>query len=78
MSALVLFTIWTAAFVGQYALHFPHMDQQRHMLVDDNEVGSISEADLDMTKVGPTGICHQTLVRFSGWLKMASTYLGYL
>lgn len=77
MSALVLFTIWTAAFVGQYAWHFPHMDQQRHMLVDDDDEGDGSEGELDMTKVGPTGVCYQTLVRFSGWLKMASTYLGY-
>jgi hypothetical protein len=78
MSALVLFTIWTAAFVGQYAWHFPHMDQQRHMLLaDDDENGDGSE-EMDMTKVGPTGVCYQTLVRFSGWLKMASTYLGYL
>lgn len=78
MSALVLFTVWTAAYVGQYAWHFPHMDQQRHMLVDVDEGDRKSESELDMTKVGPTGICYETLGRFSGWLKMASTYLGYL
>lgn len=78
MSALVLFAIWTAAFVGQYAWHFPHMDQQRHMLVEDEEDGRESEVEMDVTKVGPTGICYQTLIRISGWLKMASTYAGYL
>lgn len=78
MSALVLFSIWTAAFVGQYAWHFPHMDQQRHMLVgeDDDDLGSDDESDI--TKTGPTGVCYQTLIRISGWLKMASTYAGYL
>lgn len=78
MSALVLFTVWTAAYVGQYAWHFPHMDQQRHLLVDAEGDDHASEADMDMSKVGPTGICYETLGRFAGWLKMASTYLGYL
>lgn len=77
MSALVLFTVWTAAYVGQYAWHFPHMDQQRHLLVDIDGDDRGSETELDMSKVGPTGICYETLGRFSGWLKMASTYLGY-
>lgn len=48
------------------------------MLVDADEDDRNSEADMDMTKVGPTGICYETLGRFAGWLKMASTYLGYL
>ncbi|KUI68111.1 putative transcriptional regulatory protein PB1A11.04c [Cytospora mali] len=77
MSALVLFTVWTAAYVGQYAWHFPHMDQKRHMLVDNYGEDNNSYALQDMTKVGPTGICYETLGRFAGWLKMASTYLGY-
>ncbi|KAJ4390634.1 hypothetical protein N0V93_004232 [Gnomoniopsis smithogilvyi] len=77
MSALVLFSIWIAAFVGQYAWHFPHMDQQRHMLVEDDEDDRGSEGDTDLTKTGPTGTCYQTLIRISGWLKMASTYAAY-
>ncbi|KAL8298139.1 hypothetical protein RB601_002710 [Gaeumannomyces tritici] len=43
MSGLVLFAVWTAAFVGIYAYHFPHMDTEDHMLADedtdDNELG---------------------------------------
>ncbi|KLU82519.1 hypothetical protein MAPG_01591, partial [Magnaporthiopsis poae ATCC 64411] len=43
MSGLVLFAVWTAAFVGIYAYHFPYMDTEGHMLADedadDNEVG---------------------------------------
>lgn len=54
------------------------MDPQRHMLVDTDADGREWDPDMDMTKVGPTGICYETLGRFSGWLKMASTYLGYL
>lgn len=78
MSALVLFSIWIAAFVGQYAWHFPHMDQQKHMLPDSDDEDGESKIDVDIAKVGPTGICFQTLIRISGWLKMASTYVGYL
>lgn len=78
MSALVLFSIWIAAFVGQYAWHFPHMDQQRHMLVEDDDEDRGSEVEMNITKSGPTGTCYQTLIRISGWLKMASTYAGYL
>lgn len=77
MSALVLFAIWTAAFVGQYAWHFPHMDQQRSMLFEDDQDDRES-VEMDITKVGPTATCYQTLIRISGWLKMASTYVGYL
>lgn len=78
MSALVLFAIWIAAFVGQYAWHFPHMDQYKHMLVDEDEDGRESEAEMDITKVGPTATCYQTLIRISAWSKMASTYVRYL
>ncbi|PSS05284.1 fungal-specific transcription factor domain-domain-containing protein [Coniella lustricola] len=79
LSGLVLFAIWVAAFVGQYAWHFPHMDQQRYMLVSDGdqEDHGSSQADIDVTTTGPTGSCYQTLVRISPWLKMASTYVGY-
>lgn len=79
MSALVLFAIWIAAFVGQYAWHFPHMDQYKHMLVDEEEEnGRESEGEMDIVKVGPTGTCYQTLIRISAWSNMASTYVRYL
>lgn len=78
MSALVLFAIWIAAFVGQYAWHFPHMDQQRHMLVDEDDEEREFEGEMDIAKIGPTGICYQTLIRVSAWSKMASTYVRYL
>lgn len=47
------------------------------MLVDDGDDRD-SEVDLDIMKDGPTGACYQTLVRISGWLRMASTYVTYL
>lgn len=79
MSALVLFAIWIAAFVGQYAWHFPHMDLEKEMLVQQGELnGHESEGDLDITQVGPTSICYQTLIRISAWSKMAATYVRYL
>ncbi|KAK3936274.1 fungal-specific transcription factor domain-containing protein [Diplogelasinospora grovesii] len=71
MSALVLFAVWTAAFVGIYAVYFPHMDAKRYMLHED------PTAPLDVTKSGPTGLTYKTLKQMSVWLKMAETYVGY-
>jgi hypothetical protein len=72
MSALVLFAIWTAAFVGIVAWHFPKMDVKGHMV--DKSVNS-SEADVRDT--GPTGTTFATLKKMSHWLKMACTYVTY-
>ncbi|KAK0645650.1 fungal-specific transcription factor domain-containing protein [Cercophora newfieldiana] len=73
MSALVLFAVWTAAFVGVYAVCFPHMDTKRHMLPSDEE----DAAESDITKSGATGVTYKTLKQMSMWLKMAETYATY-
>ncbi|KAM7195589.1 Fungal specific transcription factor domain containing protein [Rhypophila sp. PSN 637] len=73
MSALVLFAVWTAAFVGIYAVYFPHMDVHRHMLPDDED-GPI---ELSVTRSGPTGVTFKTLNQMSIWLRMAKTYTVY-
>ncbi|KAK5660540.1 hypothetical protein OQA88_13089 [Cercophora sp. LCS_1] len=73
MSALVLFAVWTAAFVGIYAFHFPQMDTQRHILPSEDE----ETAQSDATAVGATGLTYETLKRMSGWLRMAETYTAY-
>ncbi|KAK3390269.1 hypothetical protein B0H63DRAFT_465152 [Podospora didyma] len=73
MSALVLFSVWTAAFVGIYAVSFPHMDTKHHMLPTEEEAALES----DVTKCGSTGSTFKTLSHMSGWLKMAETYVGY-
>ncbi|KAK4683215.1 hypothetical protein QC764_123150 [Podospora pseudoanserina] len=70
MSALVLFSVWTAAFVGIYAVHFPHMDTKGHMLPS-------FSGDLEITKNGPTGTTFSTLKQMSRWLKLAETYCNY-
>ena len=72
MSSLVLFAVWTAAFVGIYAVHFPHMDTKGHMLPRQDFTG-----DLDLTKHGPTGLTYKILMHMSIWLKMAETYVVY-
>jgi len=75
MSTLVLFAVWTAAFVGIYAFYFPHMDVKGHMLLSSKEEeGVIID---DVTKVGATGRTFKTLSQMSTWLKMAETYVGY-
>jgi len=73
MSALVLFAVWTAAFVGVYAVCFPQMDTKRHMLPTDEE----DAAEPDITKSGATGVTYKTLKQMSMWLKMAETYATY-
>lgn len=73
MSALALFSIYIASFVGLYAFHFPHMDEKRHMLGREEE-----EPDHpDPTRHGPTGLTFKTLTKMSKWLQMAETYAKY-
>ncbi|KAL2261124.1 hypothetical protein VTK26DRAFT_4687 [Humicola hyalothermophila] len=72
MSSLVLFAVWTAAFVGIYAVYFPHMDTKGHMLPKQDFSG-----ELDVTKHGPTGLTYKMLMHMSIWLKMAETYVVY-
>jgi len=73
MSALILFAVWTAAFVGVYAICFPHMDTKRHMLP------SVQEAarQPDLTKSNATNVTYKTLKQMSSCLRMAETYVGY-
>ncbi|KAK1752142.1 fungal-specific transcription factor domain-containing protein [Echria macrotheca] len=73
MSALVLFAVWTAAFVGVYAVCFPHMDAKRHMLPAEDE-GPIRP---DQPKSTSTYLTFKTLQHMSIWLKMAETYVEY-
>jgi hypothetical protein len=72
MSSLVLFAVWTAAFVGIYAVHFPHIDTKGHMLPKQEIAG-----ELDITKHGPTGLTYKMLTHMSVWLKMAETFVVY-
>ncbi|KAI1754089.1 fungal-specific transcription factor domain-containing protein [Xylaria castorea] len=76
-STIVLFAIWTAAFVGLYGAHFPQMDTERHMLSFDYEDTREDGLD-DVFQQGPTALTFQTLQRMSTWQKMASTYVDIL
>ncbi|KAI0419223.1 fungal-specific transcription factor domain-containing protein [Xylaria grammica] len=76
-STIVLFAIWTAAFVGLYGVHFPQMDTEKYMLNFDYE--DMEEDGLkDVFKRGPTALTFQTLLEMSTWQKMASTYVDIL
>ncbi|KAI1198089.1 fungal-specific transcription factor domain-containing protein [Nemania serpens] len=76
-STIVLFAIWTAAFVGLYATHFPQMDTEGHMLTLDFD--DMREDGLkDVFKRGPTALTFQTLLKMASWQKMASTYVDIL
>jgi hypothetical protein len=72
MSSLVLFAVWTAAFVGIYAVHFPHIDIKGHMSPRQEITG-----ELDVSKHGPTGLTYKMLTHMSLWLKLAETYVTY-
>ncbi|KAL2133540.1 hypothetical protein VTI74DRAFT_2193 [Chaetomium olivicolor] len=71
MSSLVLFAVWTAAFVGIYAVHFPHIDTKQYMLPKEHT------GQMDVTKQGPTGLAFKTLTHMSHSLKMGETFVGY-
>jgi hypothetical protein len=77
MSSLVVFSVWTAAFVGIYAHHFPQMDQKGHMLPSDYEEARGSRTPIDIKASGPTGVAYQTLNRMAAWLNLAATYTRY-
>ncbi|KAL2121444.1 hypothetical protein VTJ04DRAFT_5471 [Mycothermus thermophilus] len=74
MSSLVLFAVWTAAFVGIYAVHFPHIDTKGHMLPKPDQVPG---GELDVFKHGPTGLTYKILTHMSHWLNLAETYVSY-
>ncbi|KAK3996782.1 fungal-specific transcription factor domain-containing protein [Cladorrhinum sp. PSN332] len=75
MSSLVCFAVWTAAYVGIYAIKFPHMDAKRRMIPTDWEKkeGSTTRE----SESGPTGILFKTLGQMSGPLRMAKTYVRH-
>lgn len=77
MSSLVMFSVWTASFVGIYAYHFPQMDQKGHMLSRDFEKAKEIGMPVDIKITGPTGLAYQTLSRMSSWLSLAATYTRY-
>ncbi|KAL2267002.1 hypothetical protein VTJ83DRAFT_4279 [Remersonia thermophila] len=74
MSSLVLFAVWTAAFVGIYAVHFPHIDTKGHMLPKPEQVPG---GELNVFKHGPTGLTYKMLTHMSSWLNLAETYVSY-
>ncbi|KAI0450448.1 fungal-specific transcription factor domain-containing protein [Xylaria acuta] len=76
-STIVLFAIWTAAFVGLYGAHFPQMDTERHMLNFDHE-DTREDGLKDVFERGPTALSFQTLLKMATWQKMASTYVDIL
>lgn len=77
VSSLVMFSVWTASFVGIYAHHFPQMDQKGHMLGRGFEEARETGAPIDIKVSGPTGVAYQTLNRMSSWLNLAATYTKY-
>ncbi|KAJ1333336.1 DNA binding [Microdochium nivale] len=76
-STLVLFGIWTAAFIGLYAHHFPQMDEKQHMK-GEQVARKAQPSTPQVYQQGPTAIAYNTLDKMSTWLKMASTYISIL
>lgn len=73
-SSLVLFAIWTSAFCGLYAIHFPHMDTNYHMIVS-RDVESQRTEIKDISKNCATGITFRALEKLALYLPLASTYI---
>ncbi|KAL1910170.1 hypothetical protein Sste5344_004082 [Sporothrix stenoceras] len=85
MSALVVFAVWTAAFVGIYSWHFPRMDKHHRMLTRydaerNGKRGPESPDNIDDRRVsthGPTAVAYEALKSMGMWLQMATTYVRY-
>lgn len=73
-SSLVLFAIWTSAFCGLYAIHFPHMDTNYHM-VTSRDVEAQREKIRDVANNSATGVTYRALKRLASYLPLASTYI---
>ncbi|KAI4867058.1 fungal-specific transcription factor domain-containing protein [Hypoxylon rubiginosum] len=77
-STIVLFAIWTAAFCGLYAKHFPQMDTERHMLNYDFEDAEQDESVSEVFRRGSVAFAYNTLHGMSMCQKLASTYVRLL
>ncbi|KIH88911.1 c6 zinc finger domain containing protein [Sporothrix brasiliensis 5110] len=84
MSALVVFAVWTAAFVGIYAWHFPRMDKNHHMVTQfdaerNGRRGPVlsNNDDRRVSTHGPTAAAFEALKSMGTWLQMATTYVKY-
>ncbi|KAI0840859.1 fungal-specific transcription factor domain-containing protein [Hypoxylon sp. FL0890] len=77
-STIVLFAVWTAGFCGLYAVHFPQMDIEKHMLDYDFEDTRQSASRTEVFRRGSVALTYVTLDKMSIWLKMASTYVALL
>lgn len=77
-STIVMFAIWTAAFVVLYAIHFENMDVQKHVLSHKWNEPHDGERDVDIFRYGPLGLTYTTLTKMSVCLSMASTYITVL
>jgi hypothetical protein len=75
-SALVIFAIWTAAFVGLTALHFPHMDVNQHMHSDE-ELKAHRDRNRDPSQVdgSATALTIATLQKMKTFLPAAENYI---
>ncbi|CAK7241082.1 MAG: hypothetical protein STHCBS139747_002539 [Sporothrix thermara] len=90
MSALVVFAVWTAAFVGIYAWHFPQLDVKHHMSNGERprreepghsqllkSIADNQDRRYRAATHGPTAIAYTALKSMSNYLHMASTYVRY-
>jgi len=75
-SALILFAVWTAAFVGLTALHFPHMDVNKHMHSDE-ELKAHRDRSRDTSQVegSATALTIATLQKLKTFLPAAENYI---
>ncbi|CAI4216970.1 unnamed protein product [Parascedosporium putredinis] len=73
-SSLVLFAIWTAAFCGLYAIHFPQMDTRHHM-IRPGDIQPQHEEIYGQSKESATGVTFRTLTKLAPYLPLAGTYL---
>ncbi|KAI9152079.1 transcriptional regulatory protein [Paramyrothecium foliicola] len=74
MTPLTLFATWTAGFVGIYAHHFPHMDNEQSMS-GWAEGGRPGNEEADVHHGSLTGLAHQAMLRMVPYLNSADVYL---
>jgi hypothetical protein len=75
-SAVVLFAVWTAAFVGLTAVHFPQMDANKHMHSEE-EVVAMRDRSRDTTQVegSATALTINALQKMKTFLPEAENYI---
>jgi hypothetical protein len=75
-SSLGLFAVWTCAYVGLYAQHFPHMDTERWMVTGEEADARKAGENVEVATTMRAGLAFRILKRMKRCLHGAAPYVA--